>query len=85
MLFGMFGLQMVKNKQGLNMIALFAFTFASGIIITPLLTHIVITSYSIHYTKLYDQRLSHPNVATRRCPWQDNRCTSGSSNPVLSY
>ncbi len=41
MLFGMFGLQMVKNKQGLNMIALFAFTFASGIIITPLLTHIL--------------------------------------------
>jgi modulator of FtsH protease len=41
MLFGMFGLQMVKNKPGINMIALFAFTFASGIIITPLLTHIL--------------------------------------------
>ena len=31
------------------------------------------------------QRLSCPNVATRRCPWQDNRYTSGSSTPVLSY
>ena len=41
MLFGMFGLQMVKNKPGINMIALFAFTFASGVIVTPLLTHIL--------------------------------------------
>lgn len=41
MLFGMFGLQMVKNKPGINMIALFSFTFASGIIITPLLSHIL--------------------------------------------
>lgn len=41
MLFGMFGLNMVKNKPGINMIALFAFTFASGIIITPLLSHIL--------------------------------------------
>jgi modulator of FtsH protease len=41
LLFGMFGLQMVKHKPGINMIALFAFTFASGIIITPLLTHIL--------------------------------------------
>jgi modulator of FtsH protease len=41
LLFGMFGLQMVKNKPGINMIALFAFTFASGVIITPLLTHIL--------------------------------------------
>ena len=31
------------------------------------------------------QRLSHPCVATRRCSWQNNRCTSGTSNPVLSY
>ena len=74
MLFGMFGLQMVKNKP-------------------------VITSYSIHYTKLYEgkvhlgvgfplrcfQRLSHPYVATQRCSWQNNWCTSGTSNPVLSY
>jgi len=31
------------------------------------------------------QRLSVPDVATRRCPWRDNRCTSGRSGPVLSY
>ena len=31
------------------------------------------------------QRLSQPIIATRRCPWQDNRDTSGSSDSVLSY
>ncbi len=31
------------------------------------------------------QRLSRPDVATRRCPWRDNRYTSGQSVPVLSY
>ena len=31
------------------------------------------------------QRLSHPCVATQRCSWQNNWCTSGTSNPVLSY
>ena len=31
------------------------------------------------------QRLSPPAVATRRCPWQDSRDTSGQSDPVLSY
>ena len=31
------------------------------------------------------QRLSHPYAATRLCPWQNNRCTGGTSNPVLSY
>ena len=31
------------------------------------------------------QRLSRPYVATRPCPWQDNRCTRGTSTPVLSY
>src|SRR6476661_4862593 len=31
------------------------------------------------------QRLSQPIIATRRCPWQDSRDTSGSSDPVLSY
>ena len=41
MLFGMFGLNFIKNKPGINMIALFAFTFASGVIITPLLSHIL--------------------------------------------
>jgi len=31
------------------------------------------------------QRLSHPNVATQLCSWQNNWCTSGSFTPVLSY
>ena len=31
------------------------------------------------------QRLSFPNVATLLCRWRDNRSTSGSSTPVLSY
>lgn len=31
------------------------------------------------------QRLSFPNIATRRCRWRDNRNTRGSSTPVLSY
>ena len=31
------------------------------------------------------QRLSRPDVATLRCPWRDNRYTSGQSTPVLSY
>ena len=31
------------------------------------------------------QRLSRPDVATRRCHWRDNRCTRGPSIPVLSY
>jgi hypothetical protein len=31
------------------------------------------------------QRLSRPNIATRRCHWRDNRNTIGSSNSVLSY
>src|SRR5919108_5201800 len=31
------------------------------------------------------QRLSPPAVATRRCPWQGSRDTSGQSDPVLSY
>ena len=31
------------------------------------------------------QRLSRPNLATLPCHWYDNRYTSGSSNPVLSY
>src|SRR3954462_12862751 len=29
------------------------------------------------------QRLSQPIIATRRCPWQDSRDTSGSSDSVL--
>ena len=31
------------------------------------------------------QRLSLPNVANQRCPWQNNWHTRGSSVPVLSY
>ena len=31
------------------------------------------------------QRLSQPAIATRRCPWRDNRDTSGPSDSVLSY
>src|SRR5204863_8847012 len=31
------------------------------------------------------QRLSRPNIATRRCRWRDNRNTIGSSNSVLPY
>jgi modulator of FtsH protease len=41
LLFGMFGLNLIKNKPGINMIGLFAWTFASGVIITPLLTNIL--------------------------------------------
>ena len=31
------------------------------------------------------QRLSLPNTATQRCPWQDNWYTGGSFSQVLSY
>ena len=31
------------------------------------------------------QRLSRPDLATRPCPWQNNRYTRGQSIPVLSY
>ena len=31
------------------------------------------------------QRLSLPYLATRQCHWHDNRYTSGTSTPVLSY
>ena len=31
------------------------------------------------------QRLSVPDIATRRCHWHDNRNTSGPSTRVLSY
>jgi hypothetical protein len=31
------------------------------------------------------QRLSEPVVATRPCPWRDNRNTSGPSPKILSY
>ena len=31
------------------------------------------------------QRLSVPDLVTRRCPWQDSRCARGQSDTVLSY
>ena len=31
------------------------------------------------------QHLSLPNLATQRCSWRNNWCTSGLSIPVLSY
>jgi len=31
------------------------------------------------------QRLSLPDIATERCPWQDSSHTRGPSTPVLSY
>ena len=31
------------------------------------------------------QRLSRPDLATQRCPWQDSWYTSGPALPVLSY
>jgi len=31
------------------------------------------------------QRLSDPDLATRRCPERDSRHTSGRSSPILSY
>jgi modulator of FtsH protease len=35
----LFGLYIVKNKPGINLIVLFGFTFLSGLTITPLLAH----------------------------------------------
>lgn len=41
MIFGMFGLNLARNKPGINMIVLFVFTFVSGIVITPLLSFVL--------------------------------------------
>ncbi len=41
MLFGMFGLTMVKDKAPLNYVVLFAFTFVGGIILAPLLSRVL--------------------------------------------
>ena len=41
LLFGFFGLNMLKDKPGINMIALFAFTFTGGFLIGPLLSTIL--------------------------------------------
>ena len=39
----------------------------------------------VYFTLRCFQRLLDPYVATRLCRWHDNRFTSGTSNPVLSY
>ncbi len=41
MLFGMFGLMMVKDKTPINYIVLFAFTFVGGLILAPLLSNVL--------------------------------------------
>lgn len=41
LLFGMFGLGLVKDKSPINYIFLFLFTFVGGIIISPLLSHVL--------------------------------------------
>ena len=41
MIFGMFGLQLVKNKPGINYIVLFAFTFVGGMILGPLISSVL--------------------------------------------
>ena len=41
MLIGMFGLSMIQDKTPLNYIVLFAFTFIGGIIMAPLLSHVL--------------------------------------------
>lgn len=41
MIFGMFGLNMVKDKAPLNYVVLFAFTFVGGIILAPLLSRVL--------------------------------------------
>jgi len=38
---GVWGLNAVKHKAGINVIALFLFTFVGGIILGPLLTHVI--------------------------------------------
>ncbi len=41
LIFGIFGLNLLKDKPGINMIALFAFTFTGGFLIGPLLSTIL--------------------------------------------
>ena len=43
------------------------------------------THLAVCFALICLQRLSHPDIATRQCPWRDNRCTSGRSGSVLSY
>lgn len=41
MLFGMFGLALIEKIKGVNLVGLYRFTFIGGIIMTPLLSHIL--------------------------------------------
>ena len=43
-------------------------------------THLV-----VGFSLICFQRLSFPDLATQRCPWQDNWYTRGRCFPVLSY
>ena len=43
-------------------------------------THLV-----VGFSLICFQRLSFPDLATQRCPWQDNWYTRGQCFPVLSY
>ena len=45
----------------------------------------MISNLEVGFTLRCLQRLSHPYFATRLCRWRDNRCTIGTSIPVLSY
>ena len=44
-----------------------------------------ISHLEVSFTLRCLQRLSHPYAATQLCPWQDNWCTGGTFDPVLSY
>ena len=44
-----------------------------------------ISNLEVCFTLRCLQRLSHPHAATQLCPWQNNWCTGGTSDPVLSY
>ena len=44
-----------------------------------------ISNLEVCFTLRCLQRLSRPHAATQLCPWQNNWCTGGASNPVLSY
>ena len=44
-----------------------------------------ISNLEARFTLRCLQRLSQPHAATQLCPWQNNWCTGGASDPVLSY
>ncbi len=43
------------------------------------------THLEVGFSLICFQRLSFPDLATERCPWQDNSYTRGQYFPVLSY